>query len=72
MIADGPPRSSKLARLCCREGADNIKLNVSGDDLYTAAGARVTVMSEEEIRAGVEVARDFHRKVNAIAARPSP
>jgi imidazolonepropionase-like amidohydrolase len=64
VIADGPAEIVKWARLCFREGADSIKLNVSGDDLYRAAKAEMTVMSEAEIRAGVEVARDFHRKVN--------
>ena len=34
MFADGAAEIVKWARLCCREGADNIKLNVSGDDLY--------------------------------------
>ena len=33
VIADGPAEIVKWARLCCREGADSIKLNVSGDDL---------------------------------------
>jgi imidazolonepropionase-like amidohydrolase len=65
VIADGPTEIVKWARLCCREGADAIKLNISGDDLYKAAKGEMTVMSEAEIRAGVEVARDFHRKVNA-------
>jgi imidazolonepropionase-like amidohydrolase len=64
VIADGPAEIVKWARLCCREGADSIKLNVSGDNLYRAAKAEMTVMSEVEIRAGVEVAHDFHRKVN--------
>ena len=64
VIADGPAEIVKWARLCCREGADSIKLNVSGDNLYRAAQAEMTVMSEAEIRAGVEVARDFHRKIN--------
>jgi imidazolonepropionase-like amidohydrolase len=65
VIADGPTEIVKWARLCCREGADAIKLNISGDDLYKAAKGDMTVMSEAEIRAGVEVAHDFHRKVNA-------
>jgi imidazolonepropionase-like amidohydrolase len=65
VIADGPTEIVKWARLCCREGADAIKLNISGDDLYKAAKGEMTVMSEAEIRAGVEVAHDFHRKVNA-------
>jgi len=65
VIADGPHEIVKWARLCCREGADSIKLNISGDDFYKAAKGEMTVMSEAEIRAGVEVARDFQRKVNA-------
>ena len=56
---------TKLARVCVREGVDSIKLNISGDD-HTRSGALPrTVMSEDEIRAGVTVARDFHRMVNA-------
>ena len=63
MVADGPLEVAKLARLCIREGADSIKLNISGDDhTRTGALARI-VMNEPEIRAGVTVAHDFHRKV---------
>ena len=65
VLADGEAEIVKWARLCCREGADSIKLNISGDDFYHAAKGEMTVMSEPEIRAGVAVARDFHRKVNA-------
>jgi imidazolonepropionase-like amidohydrolase len=65
MVADGPAEVTKLARLCVREGVDSIKLNISGDD-HTQTGALPrTVMSEDEIRAGVTVAHDFQRKVNA-------
>jgi imidazolonepropionase-like amidohydrolase len=65
VVADGPIEVMKLARLCIREGVDSIKLNISGDD-HTHTGALPrTVMSEEEIRAGVTVAHDFYRKVNA-------
>jgi imidazolonepropionase-like amidohydrolase len=65
IVADGPAEITKLARLCVREGVDSIKLNISGDD-HTRVGALPrTVMSEQEIRAGVTVARDFHRLVNA-------
>jgi imidazolonepropionase-like amidohydrolase len=65
MVADGPVEVTKLARLCIREGVDSIKLNISGDD-HTRTGALPrTVMSEAEIRAGVTVAHDFYRTVNA-------
>lgn len=65
LVADGPLEVTKLARLCVREGVDSIKLNISGDD-HTRTGALPrTVMSEEEVRAGVTVAHDFYRMVNA-------
>jgi hypothetical protein len=44
---------------------DSIKLNISGDDHPRSGAVPRTVMSEEEIRAGVTVARDFQRMVNA-------
>jgi imidazolonepropionase-like amidohydrolase len=65
VVADGPDEVTKIARLCIREGVDSIKLNISGDD-HTRSGALPrTVMSEAEVRAGVTVARDFYRMVNA-------
>jgi imidazolonepropionase-like amidohydrolase len=65
IFADGPTEVTKTARLCIREGVDSIKLNISGDD-HTRTGALPrTVMSVEEIQAGVTVAHDFYRKVNA-------
>ena len=35
-------------RTCIREGVDNIKLNISGDD-FVPARAAMTVMSEDEV-----------------------
>src|SRR5579862_7639378 len=65
MVADGPTEVMKLARLCVRENVDSIKLNISGDD-HTRTGALPrTVMTEQEIRAGVIAAHDYHRLVNA-------
>ncbi|HEY2131893.1 MAG TPA: amidohydrolase family protein [Acetobacteraceae bacterium] len=65
MVADGPTEVTKLARLCVREGVDSIKLNISGDD-HTHQGALPrTVMTDEEVRAGVAAAHAFGRKVNA-------
>jgi imidazolonepropionase-like amidohydrolase len=65
MVADGPAEILKLARLCVRENVDSIKLNISGDDHTRTGGLPRTVMSEEEIRAGVTAAHDYHRMVNA-------
>jgi len=67
MIADGVEEITKAVRLCCREGADNIKLNISGDDLSLAAHGGLTVMSELEVMTAVQVARDFGKRVNCHA-----
>lgn len=67
LIADGKEELTKAVRLCCREGVDNIKLNISGDDLSPAAHGGLTVMREEEVQTAVSVARDFGKKVNCHA-----
>ena len=67
MIADGKEEIAKAVRLCCREGADNIKVNISGDDLSPAAHGGLTVMREEEVQTAVNVARDFGKKINCHA-----
>lgn len=48
MIADGKEEITKAVRLCCREGVDNIKVNISGDDLSPAAHGGFTVMREPQ------------------------
>jgi len=50
-----------------REGVDNIKLNISGDDLSPAAHGGLTVMSEERNTDRGQVARDFGKRVNCHA-----
>jgi imidazolonepropionase-like amidohydrolase len=67
LIADGPEEIRKAVRLCCREGVDNIKVNISGDDLSPAAHGGLTVMREDEVQMAVNVARDFGKKVNCHA-----
>lgn len=47
MIADGKEEIARAVRLCCREGVDNIKVNISGDDLGPLAHGGLTVMEEE-------------------------
>jgi imidazolonepropionase-like amidohydrolase len=66
-IVDGPEEMRKIVRLFCREGCDNIKLDVSGDPFYPNTPADSTPMSLEEIRMAVETAHSFGRKVNAHA-----
>jgi len=65
IVIDGPEEMRKTVRLFCREGCDNIKLDVSGDPFYPNTPAHSTPMSLEEIRMAVETAHSFGRKVNA-------
>src|SRR5882757_6689645 len=67
LVIDGAEEMRKAVRLCCREGCDNIKLDVSGDPFYPNTPAHSTPMSLEEIRMAVETAHSFGRKVNAHA-----
>jgi imidazolonepropionase-like amidohydrolase len=64
IIVDGPEEMRKAVRLCCREGCDNIKLDVSGDPFYPNCPGESTPMSFEEIRMAVDTAHSFGRKVN--------
>jgi imidazolonepropionase-like amidohydrolase len=65
MIVNGPEEMRKAVRLSCREGCDNIKLDVSGDPFYPNAPSSSTPMSFDEIKMAVETAHSFGRKVNA-------
>lgn len=67
IVVDGPEEMRKVVRLCCREGCDNIKLDVSGDPFYPGIPAHSTPMAFEEIRMAVETAHRLGRKVNAHA-----
>ncbi|WP_297495323.1 amidohydrolase family protein [Acidocella sp.] len=65
MIVNGPEEMRKAVRLFCREGCDNIKLDVSGDPFYPNTPATTTPMRLDEIRMAVETAHSYGRKVNA-------
>lgn len=65
LIADGVEEMRKVARLCMREGVDNLKINVSGDDFVTHARASITPMSRAEIATAVEVGHDFGKMLVA-------
>ncbi|RJF91250.1 amidohydrolase family protein [Sphingomonas cavernae] len=65
VIVDGPEEMRKAVRFACREGCDNIKLDVSGDPFYPNTPAHTTPMSLAEIRMAVETAHAYGRKVNA-------
>lgn len=65
IIVDGPEEMRKAVRLCCREGCDNIKLDVSGDPFYPNTPSHTTPMSFDEIKMAVDVAHAYGRRVNA-------
>jgi len=62
-ITDGPDAVRKAVRTLAREGVDLLKLNISGDGGTSSAGADVTVMTDEEIAAAMEIARQRHLRV---------
>jgi len=64
-IVDGPEEIRRAVRLHCREGIDNIKLDVSGDPFYPSTPAFTTPMAYEEIEMAVKTAHAYGRKVNA-------
>jgi imidazolonepropionase-like amidohydrolase len=67
LVVDGPEQMRKAVRISCREGCDNIKLDVSGDPFYPETPAHCTTMTLEEIRMAVETAHAFGKKVNVHA-----
>ena len=63
MIADGVDEIRRAVRLCCREGVDNVKFNVSGDEFVSHARAEIVSLSEEELTVGVRTAHDWGKRV---------
>jgi imidazolonepropionase-like amidohydrolase len=63
MIADGVDEIRKAVRICCREGVDNVKFNVSGDEFVGHARAEIISMTEEELSVGVRLAHDWGKRV---------
>ena len=62
-IADGPDAVRRIARTLAREGVDLLKLNISGDGGTSSAGADVTVMTDAEVEAAMEIARPRNLRV---------
>lgn len=64
-IVDGVEEMRKTVRLHCREGIDNVKLDVSGDPFYPGTPGNTTPMTFEEVRVAAETAHAYGRKINA-------
>jgi imidazolonepropionase-like amidohydrolase len=66
-VADGADEIRKAVRLGYREGADVVKLNVSGDDLVGRPSGRTTTYTEEEVGVATQTAHMLGLKVAAHA-----
>jgi imidazolonepropionase-like amidohydrolase len=66
-ICDGADEFRRFAREMVREGADVLKINISGDAGTPASPADTTVMTDAEVSAVCEVARAHSKRVAAHA-----
>lgn len=64
-IVNGAEEMRKAVRFHCREGIDNIKLDVSGDPFYPSTPGDTTPMTFDEVRVAAETAHAYGRKINA-------
>jgi imidazolonepropionase-like amidohydrolase len=67
LVADGPIEMRRVARECVRDGVDNLKINISGDEFVSHARAEVTTLEDDELGAFVSVAQGFGKMVAAHA-----
>ena len=63
LIANGPDEIRRAVRTFAREGVDLLKLNISGDGGTSSAGADVTMMTDSEVDAAMEIARQRNLRV---------
>ena len=64
MVADGPDAVRKAVRTCIREGVDNIKINISGDEFTSQVRAEAVSMTESEVAAAVEVTHEWGKRIS--------
>ena len=64
-LINGPDEMRHAVRIHCREGVDNIKIDVSGDPFYPNTPSTTTPMTFEEVKAAVDTAHAYGRKINA-------
>jgi imidazolonepropionase-like amidohydrolase len=67
VVADGADEFRRWARFFVREGVDTLKINPSGDEGAPGSPAHATVMTEAEIAAVCDVARQHDKRVAAHA-----
>ena len=64
-LVGGPDAMREAVRMHCREGVDNIKIDVSGDPFYPSTPSTSTPMTFEEVKAAADTAHAYGRKINA-------
>ncbi len=57
-IADGADEVRKACRICVREGVDNLKINISGDEFAHPGQSEKITYFDAEVAAAAEVARE--------------
>ncbi len=67
LVADGPDEMRRVARECVRDGVDNLKINISGDEFVSHARAEITPLEDAELAAFMSVAKRFGKMVAAHA-----
>ncbi len=67
IVCDGADAFRRVAREMVREGVDTLKINPSGDEFVPWARAEQTVMTDAEVEAVCEVARQRGKRVAAHA-----
>ncbi|WP_213955441.1 MULTISPECIES: amidohydrolase family protein [unclassified Variovorax] len=67
LVADGPQAMRLAARTCVREGVDNLKINISGDQFVPHARGEQTPLCVDELDAFMEIARKYGKTTVAHA-----
>ncbi len=67
LVADGADEMRRVARECVRDGVDNMKINISGDEFVSHARAEITPLEDDELAAFIKVAHGFGKVVAAHA-----
>jgi imidazolonepropionase-like amidohydrolase len=57
LIADGADEVRKACRMCVREGVDNLKINISGDEFARQGHSQQLTYTDSEVAAAAEVAK---------------
>ncbi len=57
-IADGPDEVRRACRVCVREGCDNLKINISGDEFVRPGQSERLTYNDAEVAAAADVAHE--------------